>query len=431
MASVQKANSTVCFAAELETSGLSVLAPVLKEKGLETFEDFAFCTPDPTGKDTAAFEAAATEFISHNSVKKEDGSHTRLLPKLRRLYQLSYIIATAAIKGSTDDGEQVMVVRLTPFDRASRTKTLRVRMTGFELRGPNHPSHKVTDRFSAILSTGLVVYVTWEQCTSRDEEVLQEPSVKALQITSDGLALQPMEKEATVQVDDQFSWDYALRRRALAADIAGLMVFEAMNLWHEALKAALLQSPPPGYRKISWQQLRAADQALFQAVALECESGTKAPTGSDKTAFESSFRNQMYSAGVRAFLAYLPSQTASNSSTTSQKEEIQRLKIRLANTEQALKKRKFEYEAVSDKGQSKGKGRKDKGRPTRRSNTSTSSSTPAEWGNLPTQHEGQRICYSYNLSACPLAKAGEKCFKGKHICPKCFGKHPLFECGRS
>ena len=433
MAAVNKANSTVCFKAELESSGLGKLLPVFQEQGWECFQDFAFCTTDPTGKDSALFEKTCKDVLEHKNIKKEDNSHLRMLHKLRRLYQLSYIITCDSMMIKDDDAEESAATRLTPLDRASRTQALRDRISGFELAGPSQPSQKLTDRFSAMLTKGLVTYVQWEHCTSRGAEVLQEPSVKSLQISADGLALQPMEKDATVEVQDQFSWDYALRRRALACDISGLMTFESMNLWHESLKAAMLQPPPPGYRKVSWQQLRAADQALFQAVALECESGTRAPNGSEMTAFETSWRTQMFSAEVRAFLVPLPSQPASSSSSAgaASKDEIQKLKNRLANTEQALKRRRSEVEAAAPKGGGKGNEKGKKGRAARRGAATGKAAAPPEFDGLPSEYMGKRICYSYNVSACPLAKAGEHCFKGQHICPKCFGKHPLMECPRS
>ena len=74
---------------------------------------------------------------------------------------------------------------------------------------------------------------------------------------------------------------------------------------------------------------------------------------------------------------------------------------------------------INDNTKGKGKGKRRRG-----------TSAPAEFGNLPTTlKDGSRICFPFNLAVgCPKAKPGETCDKGKHVCPACFGTHPLHSC---
>ena len=75
-------------------------------------------------------------------------------------------------------------------------------------------------------------------------------------------------------------WDFVMCRRALAAHIAGLILFATKNGWTEVLKRHLMMTPPEGYRRVSWAELCATDQALYYSyVAVRCEAGTRAKTG--------------------------------------------------------------------------------------------------------------------------------------------------------
>ena len=93
-----------------------------------------------------------------------------------------------------------------------------------------------------------------------------------------------------------------MRRSDVAMDVAGLCTYETAALWTEAMKAAYLAPPPPGYRRITWAQLRNADRKLWQLVASECHAGCKAKPGETQTQFEKAFRNSIFSSEVRHLL---------------------------------------------------------------------------------------------------------------------------------
>ena len=103
-----------------------------------------------------------------------------------------------------------------------------------------------------MLANGHVKYISWDKCTSKEQEMLEEPEIKGLRITPDGLLLQDVAKDMQTDLSGEFLWDFALRRRACAGDISGLISYEAQNEWQEYLKSIYLEAPPPGHRRVSW-----------------------------------------------------------------------------------------------------------------------------------------------------------------------------------
>ena len=82
-----------------------------------------------------------------------------------------------------------MLGRLGP-DRSARTEALRAKITGFDVTGPNLPSIQLIDTCTTILTKGHVKHIAWEKCTSKDQEAVDDPIVRGLRITPDGLLMQ-------------------------------------------------------------------------------------------------------------------------------------------------------------------------------------------------------------------------------------------------
>ena len=398
------------------------LQQLLRTTSWETFFDFAFSTSDPSGKDHQLFEAEVIKVLL-----AADGSQKKYIPKLRRLYAQSYIAASAHMQEQAQPKGIDEKTSMHPADRSQRTEELRTKITGFKLSGPCLPSTTLTDKFATILAKGLVRYVPWEKCTSQEQEVMEEPEIKGLRLTADGLLLQDVAPESTTDLAGEFLWDYALRRRACAADIAGLLPFEAMDSWHETLKGHFLLAPPPGYRKVSWSQLRNADEALWRKVAARCEAGTKARPGEAKTRFEVAWQELCLDQDIRVHLQFLPLTGAASVAAGSSNDvtkELQRLRNRLQNAEQQLQgqKRKAEYKNQNDdKGKDKNKHGRRGGK-----NGSGKGAAPRELAGFTNKTpDGRNICFAYNLNGCPHAQGGQTCNRGLHVCPRCFGTHPL------
>ena len=82
-------NSPTAFASFVAELDLTALLPKMKEHGWTTFGEFAFCTGDPTGKDHELFKSDVIDVLL-----AADGSQKALIPRLRRLYAQSYIVAS-------------------------------------------------------------------------------------------------------------------------------------------------------------------------------------------------------------------------------------------------------------------------------------------------------------------------------------------------
>ena len=414
--------SKTAFGQALIDYGLAELEAQFKENGWETFNDFAFATSDPRGQDAAAFQKEVIEVLLPS-----DGSKKALIPKLRRLFAQAYVFASKAMN---DEAEPKPLQELIPMHQAERTACttkLRDRITGWTLSGQNLPSQTLIDKMSTMLTKGHVKYVPWERCTSKEQELLEEPEVKGLRITPEGLLLQDVARDMTTDLSGEFLWDFALRRRACAGDVSGLISFEAQNEWQEVLKSTYLKQPPPGHKKVSWTQLRNADVMLWQEVAMICEDGTKVNEKSKpQTAFEAAWRLKMKDQTVLACLTFLPGASSASTSSAPVSEkaapvltpgpdsEMNKLKRRLEQQQNEIRNLK----ANKGKGKGNGKG-KNKGKNVPRA--------PADLGRRPARTEnGENICFPYNkASGCPLAGDGGKCHKGRHVCLECHGPHSL------
>ena len=274
-------DSKTVFAEAVKELELQELMSKFLDEGWDTFANFAFCVPDFSGKDATAFEAVLETFLN------KDGSQKKLKTRLRRLYAQAYYSTSSAMSNEPATSTAITIV-MHKSDRVSRTEALRARIVGFKLEHHNMPSNLLIDKANTILVKGVVKCMMWVHCTSRAAENSHEPELKGLRLTEDGGLAQDVGKELQTNTSGEMLWDYAIRRRSLACDISGLMLFESGNSWHEIMKESLLKTPPAGCSAISWTQLRAADQALWSFVAEHCEAGTKAMPGETKTNFESS-----------------------------------------------------------------------------------------------------------------------------------------------
>ena len=262
-------DSEVAFKAALGALGLDKLYDTFSKQGWKTFMDFAFASSDPKGADPSAFEKEVVQVL----LGTDPGENKNLVPRIRRLYAQAYTYASKHMADEADPKVDDKVV-MHPTDRASRTDAVRKKITGFKVTAMNMPSHGLCDKFATILAKDVVRYIPWEKCVSRDQETMEEPEEKGLRLTKDGFLMQDVMPDSRTDLGGEFLWDYAMRRRALAADIGGLMRFETGDLWSETLKQHLLKTPPPGHRKISWSQIKSADEALWTYVQRTCETTT-------------------------------------------------------------------------------------------------------------------------------------------------------------
>ena len=423
------ASSTSAFDAALSDLGLSNLKDKFEAMGWTTFNEFAFSSSDSTGRDGKAFEGEVLPKL----IDTEDTEQKKLIPKLRMLHAQAYIAMSAAMESFANPKAFDEKIVMNSADRKVRTARLKVRITGFTLTGHSNPSTTLTDRMVTILVKGAVRYVPWERCTSMEQELLDEPEVKGLRIDpATGVLTQDLQSDAVTDLSTELLWDYALRRRACAGDIGGLLTFETANLWHDNLKCYLLKAAPPGYRKISWSQLKEADQALWRYVQEKCESGTKAKPGASETDFEVHFKAGMHDPDVRVHLQFLPATSSpSTGSSPRTSDSARSLQGQVANLQNELRGTKRLLENLKEgKGGKSGKGMKS-GK-SKQFQYASGSTVPEEFiGMITSDANDKPICYTFNMArGCKRRTNNGRCEKGMHICMKCHKDHSYTKCPR-
>ena len=423
------ADSKAVFLARLAELELQDLKSKFEERGWVTFNDFAFSCSDPTGKDAEAFKKEILDVLVPD---KEDAAK---IPRIRRLYTQSYVIGSAEMERFGNPTAVDEKVTMHPADRTSRTEAVKAKLTGFAVSGPSIPSFALIDRFATILAKGAVRYVPWEKCTSREQELLEQPEVKGLRLSDKGMLVQDIAPDPSAPLSGELLWEFALRRRAIAGEIVGVLAFSTANLWHDTLRSAILAPPPPGYRAITYSQLRAADQKLYSLISEACNDGTKCKPGEEVSEFEKAFKIAMFDINVRLLMQPLPSgpgQGAAASSSGSAAAaadpeqpaaKIRKLENRLRAAEDQLKAARRRLENSAGK---KGAGK------SRRGGKNPGSNVPDGLrGKFTRLANGDPICFNFHLGGCSAAKVGQRCPRGWHLCPEpvngaaCGGAHTL------
>ena len=232
------ATSRPAFTAALKDLGLTDLTGKFEENGWTTFSAFAFATSDPQGRDGKAFEQEVLpELIAMVEGKATNPEEKKLIPKIRMLYAQAYTAMVAAMESFANPKPVDERLVMNPADRGVRTAALKKRITGFKMEGHNHPSQALIDRLLTILVKGAVRYPAWDKCTSQQQELMDEPEIKGLRLdAATGTLLQDVAPDKLTDLSTELLWDFAVRRRACAGDVSGLITFESMNDWHEELK---------------------------------------------------------------------------------------------------------------------------------------------------------------------------------------------------
>ena len=239
-------NSSAAFAAFLKEIHIDSLLPKFVEQGWETYGDFGFACSAPT--DPAKIDEEVIQVLigpepkptgeesKDQEASKDYALRKRLVPRIRR----AYATATQLVSSETvrlTSSEPDPSVKLHPAERESRRRALSDKITGFQLQGELDPSTRLIDRLATILQTGFVKYVAWARCTSARQELLEQPEVQQLTLGPNGTLIKAAEGEGPeCDVSTDLLIDSALRRRALAGEVAGLIDYNAMQAWHEVLK---------------------------------------------------------------------------------------------------------------------------------------------------------------------------------------------------
>ena len=195
----------------------------------------------------------------------------------------------------------------------------------------------------------------------------------------------------------------ALRRRALAFDLVGILSYDVANRYHQALIQRLQEAPPPGYSKVSTAQVLRADRAAFLKIAENITSLRRSGTG--VLPLDAQLPTILLDPSVTYHLLPLPA-GASSSGQGRDDDKPDRPPKRPHDPPR---------------------------RPPKKGAKRTNFSVPKELiGKTHQTPKGHRLWWGFNLPCgCKDAKPGGKCAKGLHLCaePGCLKPHSLQQHG--
>jgi hypothetical protein len=386
---------------------------VLTAAGFDTLAKLAFCCSYAPGQD----DAPLRDFIATTFT----GAPPALVACMRRLHFEAYTVMTADMRARVERTDDSVPKRLPVAERQARFAKQKLLLSGLDLSNELEPSHSLVDLAVQIYEDNCFVYVSWDQCTKRHQEIGGTKKDAAFKLNSQGqLSLVHSDEKFKAELATDLKVRNALMRRGLAFDQANILSWAKHELWIAKLFKVYHTTPPPGYADISLEQLRQADMALFVRLIEETRNGVR-PTGTGAIPADDAIKTLMSDPEV-VFLLLPLAKTSHVTAGTS-------------NLPWAA--------AVAPEGKGKGKGGRLVRRPGKGAKSpkgeGKGSSMPAELKGMhsrtPADHEipNAPLCFGFNLAAgckLPMSREGRGCAKGLHLCcrPKCYLPHPLHAC---
>lgn len=393
----------------------------MEELGVDTVASFAFgCQYRPNQPDETPLLELVRNLTESADVQSVPPSR---IPLYRRLHFECFTLVAADMRRTVESSGEVKPTKLAAPERAARSEDQSSRLKGLRLQGEMEPSHHLVDLAIEQWDSNVIRYIEWSSCTTRQQEVDGHKTNDSWKICPDAGVLK-ITKETSNDDKAQLNTDlrlrYALQRRGLAYDQAGILSFEIHEKWIDFLLEHRLQKPPKGYAQVTWEQLMAADKELFKRVAEDCKTGIRPLPSGDKPV-EKAF--DKWSESTRVTFLLLPlRETSSSSSSTLAKSGQSSESEPPSITDSTRAIRPQVQRTISKKGKGKGKGR---------GKSKQSPKLPEALQGCRTQtNNGAAFCWPYNLNNCSEVKPGQYCGRGFHGCmwPKCGKLHPVSEC---
>jgi hypothetical protein len=356
-------------------------------------------------------------------------------PAVRRLWFESHTLTVSELRSKLERAEGDGPRKVPQAEREARKAAIRARLSlGLLVEGDLEPANCVIDRFCQVLDEGVLEYVAWEDVPKREQELAAAPAKHMWAADAAGVVREKIVKvDPSADVSSALRVSWALQRRGIALELAGLMGYEVHERIMNKLMSALTRdSPDPRYSPASLDQLRAADKEIWKQLSNQARGKLRANTPADAPPLEALVGPVLAMLEVSLILMPLPKAGGSKSkpdgndqgSLDGAKNTRSKRRSKLV---EGLRKQLDEARALrsSTKPQSTGKGG-DKGRGRR-----VGPAMPKQlWGGVAETPDGQRICFGYNLGTCSKVAPGEKCDKGKRRCTRkgCGGVHRALDC---
>ena len=322
------------------------------------------------------------------------------------LKQLAYealTVAVAAIKQRVETPDDA-IRKLPAQEKDMRLKTMRSKISGFEITGDYEPGHCVIDAFAGMLEEGALKHFPLSRCVSRELELLSVKTDKQV-VLLEGQQLQVRAKtdELTSEIGNELRVHQAMVRRGLALEMSNLGTYAVHEKVMRYLMNHLNKPAPPGYKPASIDAILRADKELWTRVADQVRSDLRADRNGEMPV-DVALQQLHTTASVVFHLLPLPAGGGANA---------------------GVKRKAPEDEPAAPKAQPKASPKKRPRNRQGRSNLPAGLHGYSGWNK-----QKQRICYNFNMAhGCTNKVTKEnnfdKCNKGMHQCIKCHGKHPL------
>jgi hypothetical protein len=343
-------------------------------------------------------------------------------PALRRLFYESFTMIAADLKHRAERSDDAPRRMPNPERHARYLRVVR-KLSNFEIAGAYEPANSVIDAAAAMIDEGIIKYIAWDICITRDQELLAGKKDKSFRPDSTGHLQEHIEsKFPQADLTTDLKLQQALFRRGVACEIAQLMTYSAHDKIVQLLLRELHQEVPPGYKAISYAQILRADVMIFRRMA-ELTRGGLDPDERGELPTDKAVNGILLESRVLMLLSPLPSGssaaaagTAAMAAASAHDEDEVPVKPKAVAKTKAKAKAKSKAKASSrtlDKSDPKGRRVLPKGL----SGSSRNS-------------KGEPLCFGFNTKdkGCPDAVPGAKCARGWHSCMVCGGNHGVFDC---
>ena len=272
-ANMSLTDSVANFQASALKLGLDpAVLKLVTDGGVDTIAKYAFVSSFvPGGSDERPFVDALKALLKRDPTVGE-------LAVLRRLHVECYSLTAAELKQQVERTADAPAKQLAAPDRADRLAKQKLRYPGLSISGPQEPCDRLVDRCVQIYEMNRLVHIPLNFCASKDDEIRNHKDKEDRMLSVDA-AGQVHIKNAMVKVEAELSTDllvkFALTRRGLAMEQAGLLEYTKHEAWSEKLFSARFREVPQGYSRVSLQQMFLADKQAFIVAADLCRAGVQ------------------------------------------------------------------------------------------------------------------------------------------------------------
>ncbi|CAE7834880.1 unnamed protein product [Symbiodinium necroappetens] len=295
---------------------------------------------------------------------------------LKRLLFEAHTLVVSALKQRVEKTDDVVPASLDSAERDDRLASQKARLGGLTFQGEEEVAHGAYDLVFAMAQKNELVWLAPEKFGTRRAEIGAKKAGKELVIDGSGVAIKDKPSVHNCIIHSELDLVSALRRRALAFDLVGILSYDVANRYHQALIQRLQEAPPPGYSKVSVH-------------------------GSGVLPLDAQLPTILLDPSVTYHLLPLPAGSSSSG--------------QVKDDDKPDRPPKRPHDPPR--------------RPPKKGAKRTNFSVPKELiGKAHQTPKGHRLCWGFNLPCgCKDAKPGGKCAKGLHLCaePGCLKPHSL------